>query len=270
MSQDLTSVRRALTRVSSDLKQNNLLSAAKAVHAAARTLVFVPLIKHEQEELSRMLGDACALLQNSRELRRIFPLAVVYVPRKEAELIATMEELIPLLEAEAAEQARSGAEALLARQRKTFAKGESELEAGDHATARETFGALVGEFSEDAALMANVGEAFLRNGLYEDASHYLTGASCLLPRSAHVLNHLGIALRKMGRFDLAEEKFRAALALEGKDPNLHFNLGRLYLDAKKWQSCLECAQAALALDPSLSQASQMIAYCLRRLRDGKA
>jgi tetratricopeptide (TPR) repeat protein len=83
-----------------------------------------------------------------------------------------------------------------------------------------------------------------------------------------VLNHLGIALRKMGRYDLAEEKFRAALALESKDPNLYFNLGRLYLDAKRWQGCLECAQAALGLDPSLSQASQMIAYCTRMLEKG--
>jgi tetratricopeptide (TPR) repeat protein len=264
MSQDLTSVRRALTQVPGDLKQNRLLSAAKATHAAAKALIHVPLMRHEQEELGRMLGDACALLQNSRELRQVFPLAVAHVPGKEAELIATLEELISLLEAETAKSA----EILLARQHKTFARGKSELEAGNSAAARETFRTLTGEFSEDADLVANVGEAFLQKGLYEDALHYLTSASALLPRSAHVLNHLGIALRKMGRYDLAEEKFRAALALENKDPNLHFNLGRLYLDAEKWQSCLECAQAALALDPSLSQASQMIAYCTRMLEKG--
>ena len=247
--------------MSGDLKQNRLLSAAKAVQAAAKALIHTQLMRHEQEELGRMLGDACALLQNSRELRQAFPLAVVYLPGKEAELIATLEELISLLESEAAE----GAAVVLARQRKTFARGKSELEEGNHATARETFRALTGEFSEDAVLIADVGEAFLRKGLYKDALDYLSSASALLPRSAHVLNHLGIALRKMGRYDLAEEKFRAALALERKDPNLHFNLGRLYLDAKMWQSCLECAQAALALDPSLSQASQMIAYCARML-----
>jgi tetratricopeptide (TPR) repeat protein len=269
MSQDLTSVRRALIRVSSDLKQNRLLPAAKAVHAAAKSLVHVSLMKHEQEELSRMVNDACALLQNCRELRRIFPLAVVYVPRKEADLIATLEELIPLLEGEAAQQAQDGMEALLARQQQTFAKGKSELEAGDLPTARETFGALANEFSEDADLMANMGEAFLQKGLYEDASLYLARASALLPQSAHVLNHLGIALRKMGRFDIAEQKFRAALALENKDPNLYFNLGRLYLDAQKWQACLECAQAALALEPSFSHASRMIAYCTRILNSGK-
>jgi tetratricopeptide (TPR) repeat protein len=265
MSQDLTGIRLALARVSSDLKQNRLLPAAKAVHAAVKALVHVSLMRHEQEELSRMLCDACLLLQNSRELRLVFPLLISYSSGKEADLIATLDELIPILEGEAADQAQSGMEALLARQQQTFAKGKSELEAGDHAGARATFSVLVGEFPEDAQLMANVGEAFLQKGLYADASHYLTGASVLLPGSAHVLNHLGIALRKMGRLDIAEEKFRAALALEDKDPNLHFNLGRLYLDAKKWQDCLECARSALTLDPSFSQASQMLSYCNRML-----
>ncbi|MDR1359774.1 MAG: tetratricopeptide repeat protein [Deltaproteobacteria bacterium] len=270
MSQDLSSVRMALARVSSDLKQNRLLPAAKAVQGAVKALVHVPMLKHEQEELSRMLGEACVLLQNSRELRQVFPLAIAYTPKKEAALAATMDELIPILEGEAADQAQSGMEALLARQRQTFEKGKSELEAGDHAAARETFSVLTGEFSEDAALMTHVGEAFLQKGLYADATHYLSGASLLLPDSAHVLNHLGIALRKLGRLDVAEEKFRAALALEDKDPNLYFNLGRLYLDAQKWQSCLECAQAALALDPSLGQASKMSAYCRRMLDNGKS
>jgi tetratricopeptide (TPR) repeat protein len=269
MSQDLTSVRRALTMVSSDLKQNKLLPAAKAIFSATKTLVHFPLMKHEQEELARMVGDACALLQDSRELRRVFPLAVMYVPKKEADLISTLEELIAVLEAETANQAQNGMDALLAQRQTAFEKGKSELEEGDHTSARATFSALAEAFSEDADLMTNVGEVFLQNGLYEDASYYLASASSLLPRSAHVLNHLGIALRKMGRLDVAEEKFRAALALENKDPNLYFNLGRLYLDAKKWQSCLECAKAALALDPSLTQASQMSAYCVRMLAKGK-
>jgi Flp pilus assembly protein TadD len=158
----------------------------------------------------------------------------------------------------------------VARQQQTFAKGKADLDAGDHTTARETFGTLANEFSEDADLITHVGEAFLQKGLYEDASLYLARASALLPQSAHVLNHLGIALRKMGRLDIAEQKFRAALALENKDPNLYFNLGRLYLDAQKWQACLECAQAALALEPAFSHASRMIAYCTRMLDNGKA
>ena len=49
MTQELTGIRRALTRVSSELKQNRLLPAAKAVQAAARALIRLPLLKNEQD-----------------------------------------------------------------------------------------------------------------------------------------------------------------------------------------------------------------------------
>ena len=58
-----------------------------------------------------------------------------------------------------------------------------------------------------------------------------------------------------------------ALSIEKNDPNLYFNLGRLYLDSKRWTECMACAQAALNIEPSFTQASQMIAYCARMLKE---
>jgi Flp pilus assembly protein TadD len=245
-----------------DLKRGRLLPAAKAVLAAAKALSRIPMIKHEQEEFYHMLGEACALLQACRQVREIFPLAITYAPKEEASLVSTLEELVAILEAET----QNGARDILDSRQSVFNQGKSELAEGNSTAARATFSALVREFPEDAPLMTQVGEAFMDGGLYEDASHYLGLAAALSPQSTHVLNRLGIALRKMGRFDLAEEKFRSALSLDPKDPNLYFNLGRLYLDVRQWQSCLECAEAALALDSSFTQAAQMVAYCSRMLK----
>ncbi len=104
----------------------------------------------------------------------------------------------------------------------------------------------------------------MRVNMYEDAAAYLEGAARLL-KSTHVLNRLGITLRKLKRFDSAEEKYRTALALEPNDPNLHFNLGRLYLDWQKWDECRLCAEATLTLQPEFSEAAQMAAYCRRMI-----
>lgn len=267
MTQELTGIRRALTRVSSELKQNRLLPAAKAVYAAARALTRLSLLKNEQEELTRMVGEGCALLQGNKELRKIFPLTISYVPKEEAQLVETLTELIAVLEGEAAQQMQEGLQALQERQRSTLEKGRKELDAGAHDTARETFRGLSEEFAEDGELITEIGEAFLQAGLFNDAAKYLSQASSILPESAHVLNRLGIALRKLGRFDAAEEKFRTALAIERNDPNLYFNLGRLYLDSKKWAECMACAKAALGIEPSFTQATQMIAYCERMLKE---
>ena len=267
MTQELTSIRRALTRVSSDLKQNRLLPAANAVQAAARALIRLPLLKGEQEELTRLIGESCVLLQGNKELRKLFPLSITYIPKEEQQLVETLAELIAILQSEAASQAQDGMQALLDRQRNALDKGQQELDAGQHDAARATFKSLSEEFAEDGELITEIGEAFLQAGLFDDAAKYLGEASKILPGSAHVLNRLGIALRRLGRFEAAEEKFRAALQIEHNDPNLYFNLGRLYLDGKRWEDCMASAQAALDLEPSFTQASQMISYCTRMLKD---
>lgn len=266
MSQELTSIRRTLTRVSSDLKQNRLLPAANAVQAAARAMIRMSLLKNEQEELSRIIADACGLLQNNKELRKIFPLAITYVPKEEAQLVETLNELIVILQTEASAQAQDGLAALLERQRSQLEKGQQELDAGQHDATRITFKDLSQEFSEDGELITEIGEKFLQAGLFEDAAFYLQDASAILPRSAHILNSLGIALRRLKRFDVAEEKFQEALEFEKNDPNLYFNLGRLYLETKRWGDCMACAQEALNLEPSFTQATQMVSYCNRMLK----
>jgi tetratricopeptide (TPR) repeat protein len=267
MTQELTSIRRTLTMVPSDVKQNKLLPAANAIQAAARALIRLPLLKNEQDELVKQVSDACDLLQDNKELRKIFPLAITYVPKHEQALVDILGELISTLESEAASQAQDGMSALLERQKSTLEKGKTQLEAGEHDAARKTFAAVTKEFSKDDKLHVEVGEAFMQVGLFADAEQYLTKAEKIAPNSAHVLNRLGIALRRLGRFDAAEARFRKAISLEGHDPNLHFNLGRLYLDWEKWQECALCGQAALDIEPSFTQASQMLAYCARKLKD---
>lgn len=265
MSQEMSSTRRALSRVSTDLKQGKLISAAISVRDAARLFTRgVPMIKKEHEELVTMLHSGCELLRLNKELAKHFPLAISYTAGQEAALIDLMNQLIEALqEASTQDTIRKHEE----RKKAGLVKGRQELAEGDHDEARKTLRELTDEYGHDAQLATEVGECFLEVGLYLDAAEHLSVAARLTPDSAHVFNRLGIALRKMKRFDKAEQYFFHALELEPKDPNLYFNMGRLYLDTMDWKKTIEYAEKALDLSGGFTEAAKLAAYARKKLSE---
>ena len=263
MSQEMSGIRRALSRVSSDMKQGQYISAATSIRDAARLFTRgVSMIKNEHEEFVTMLHAGCELLRYSKEVAKYFPLAIAYTPGQEAALVALMSQLIEALQEAATEDTIKKHEE---RKQAGLVKGRKELADGEHDQARRTFRELTDEYSDDSQLATEVGETFLQAGLYEDASRYLGAAARLTPDSAHVFNRLGIALRKMKRYDKAEQYFLHALSLESDDPNLYFNLGRLYLDWMDWEKTVIFAEKALALNPEFTEAAKLAAYAKRKL-----
>lgn len=263
MSQELASLRRALSRVSSDVKQGQYISAATSIRDAARLFTRgVHMIKNEQEEFMTMLHSGCELLRYNREVAKYFPLSISYTPGQESALVELMNQLIETLQQVSTEDTLKKHEE---RKKAGLAKGRKELADGEHDEARRTFHELTDEYSNDAQLVTEVGESFMQAGLYEDASNHLGAAARLTPDSAHIFNRLGIALRKMKRYDKAEQYFFHALNLEGDDPNLYFNLGRLYLDWMNWEKTVTFAEKALKLNPSFTEAAKLAAYAKRKL-----
>ena len=99
MSQEMAGVRRALSRVSSDVKQGQYISAATAIRDAARLFTRgVSMIKNEQEEFTTMLHAGCELLRYNKEVTKYFPLAISYTPGQESALMGLMNQLIETLQ----------------------------------------------------------------------------------------------------------------------------------------------------------------------------
>ena len=257
MSQELTSARRALNKVSTDLKQAQLISAVTAIRDGARLFNRVPMIKNEQEEMHNLLTASTDLLRYNAEVARIFPLAISYAPGEESALVDLMNQLIEALQQASIEDAlrrhREYQEAQLA-------KGYKELTEKRYDDARKTLDQLAADYSDDAALVTNIGEMFIKVGLYEDALRHLELAVKLKPDSAYVLNRLGIAQRKLRLFEESEQTYLRAVSLEPGDPNLHFNMGRLYLDLEQWGKAEQCGRKALELKPDFAEAAKMISY----------
>ncbi len=268
MSQEMAGVRRALSRVSTDVKRGQFISAATSIRDAARLFTRgVAMIKNEQEEFATMLHSGCEIMRYSKDVAKLFPLSISYTPGQEAALVELMNQLIETLQEASTEDTIKQHQEIQARKQEGLDKGRKELDEGAHDEARRTFRDLTVEYSDDAQLAAEVGESFMQAGLYEDAADHLGAAAKLTPDSAHVFNRLGIALRKMKRYDKAEEYFLHALKLEGDDPNLYFNLGRLYLDWMDWEKTVTFAEKALNLNPDFTEAAKLAAYAKRKLAE---
>ncbi len=265
---DIANILRDLSRVGGMIRQDKPIPAVQAARAAAQTMRRSQLLRAEHEEFSRLLGEACGHIGNNPKIRKLFPLALEYRPGEEGVLYESLSELLEILEEDASGQAAEVLRLMEERKREMLAKGNGELEAGNVPLARATFNALDAEFPGDAGLGVDIAESYLKHNLYEDAARHLEKAHNVANASAHVYNRLGIALRRIKRFDIAEENFKRALALEPSDPNLYFNLGRVYLDHGLWREAQAAGEKAFALDPAFVEADKLARYAAKKLISG--
>ena len=107
--------------------------------------------------------------------------------------------------------------------------------------------------------------SYLQYRAYEDAIGYLETALKLKPELVYLYNSIGIALRKTGDFPTAEKYYLRAANYLGRDPNLFFNLGRLYLDWERWDKAVLAASGALKIRPDFVEAQKLKEYAENRL-----
>ena len=267
MSQEVSQVRINASKVSTLLKQGSLRPAAQAVRNAAHLLVTCSLTRAEQDDLKRIVEQSCNYLANSKEIRAIFPLVLQYAPGEEQELLKTLDSLMEILDKDASEGAMKKMAEMELYKKSQFAKGSQELSDGRVAEAKVTFTDLKNSFPKDAALVYDIASTYMDVGYFEEATHYCENALSLAPDNISLLNRLGIALRKMQKFNMAEAMFLSALAINDKDANLYFNLGRVYLEWGKLESALESSKKACALSPSFVEAHKLGVYLQKKLQN---
>lgn len=266
MAQELAAVRRALSKVASDLKQQQAISAATAIRDAARMIGRVPLLKSEQDEFVSLLQSATDHMKDNEEIGRVSTLVISYTPGREESLADLMNQLIEVLQKASLEEARDKHKDY---QNARLVKARKELQAGRLEEARQILHQLRKEYSDDVELVTEIGATFARAAYYEDAAYHLELAVRLAPDSTLVLNQFGVILRRLKRLEEAERIYTQAVALDQSDPNLYFNMGRVYLEMEQWERVRDVIVKALELEPDFVEGAKMLAYTESKLAGAK-
>ncbi|MCC8193722.1 MAG: tetratricopeptide repeat protein, partial [Deltaproteobacteria bacterium] len=230
-----------------------------------RLMLSTPLMKGERDEFAALVREAVEYVNTDKGIRRIYPLALGYVPGEEKKLLEELLELADILKDETMSEVEELARSMAAKKEAALAKGQEHLDNKDYDEARSVFNAISGEFPEDGKLRGDIGEKFLNAAQYEDAARYYSEAVHLDPKALNNYNRLAIALRKLGRYDIAEAYYMRALPLAPEDPNLLFNIGRLYLEWEKWGKAVEYGEKAHALHPGFAEAQKLANFARKRM-----
>jgi tetratricopeptide (TPR) repeat protein len=266
MSAELTKARQQLSQVRTLLRQGKILPAVQGVHSALTVLFKGQLIKTERQEFEQMLQEAASYLANDAGVRKIYPLQLSYAPGQEQEFNENLKTLISSLNDMVAEEAQEQLRLREERKLALLAQGKAEFEARNETKARQIFATLEHDYPDDPALRGEMGKILLDAGQYEAAVEYLKNALETNPELLSLYNLIAIALRKLDRFETAEQYYLRAAEYMRMDPTLYFNIGRLYIDWQRWEKAIKAAQAALYLRPDFSEAQKLLAYAEKQLR----
>lgn len=260
MSSDLTKARQQLNSIRGYLRQGKPQPAVQALHSTILTILKTPLMKAERDEFERLLEDGIYLVTADPQVKQIFPLQVNYVPGKERELLEDLKGLLEAFDCTIRDEAEEAMRLMEERKQRMLKEGADMLTRGDSEGAKAKFQLLARENKDDSALLGSIGELLIQAGLYEEAIEYLESALNMNPGLAHLYNQIGMALRKLKRFETAEKYYLKASHYLGRDPNLFFNLGRLYMDWGNWEKALKAADAAVILEPEFLEAQKLASY----------
>lgn len=264
MSAELTKARAQINKVGTYLKQAKPLPAVSALYEAVGAVMRTPLIRSEKDEFSKLILDAVLHLNGDRNLRKVYPLILDYKPGTEKELAEQLLNVLTELQATAVEAAKD----MMADKEQRIAKGLAEgkllIEEKRYDEAKILLEKLAREFPRDAELRARIAELFIGGELFEDAFTYLDEAIELSPDQIHHYNRIGIVLRKLRKYDIAEKYFMRATEFAKSDPNLYFNLGRLYVDWARWDKAEKASRLALRLSSGFVEARKLLNYALKK------
>jgi tetratricopeptide (TPR) repeat protein len=267
MSAELTKARQQLSQVRTLLRQGKVLPAVQGVQSSLLTLLKGQLIKTERQEFEHLLQEATAYLANDAAVRKIYPLQLAYAPGQEREFNETLKELITALHDMMAEEAQEQLRLREERKRVLLAEGKAAFETQATEKGLQIFAELGREFPDDPALRGEMGKILLETNHYAAAVEYLKNALDMDPELLPLYNLIAIALRKLDRFETAEQYFLRASEYMRMEPSLYFNIGRLYVDWQKWDKAIKAANAALRLKPDFIEAQKLLAYAEEKLRN---
>ncbi len=259
MSHTLVIARQGLKQVQSQVKQGNAVAGVQALQVGLAAMR-ENLMSSERKEFTELVSNAVEFLKGDPLVKQLFPESLNYTPGKEADLNESLKELQKRFMEHMQEQAEEARRLTEEKKQASFERGKAELLSGNIAKGKSTFAILKREFPQDEMLIGDMGEVLLSVKMYEEAVEFFTEALDLRDDMVSVYNSIGIALRELKRFDVGETYYLRASQYLRTDPNLYFNIARLYLDWGKFPKAIQSANVALKLNPDFVEAQKLLKY----------
>lgn len=124
--------------------------------------------------------------------------------------------------------------------------GKLHVKKGNEALAADAFTKAV---KLESKMGIQIADDLLKNGNAHAAEMLLRKVSGNIGQDSFWYNRMGIALRKQGKWKEAVLEYQEALKLDSTDENIHFNLGKAYLEGKEYTAAYKCFNMALQLRP---------------------
>jgi len=137
---------------------------------------------------------------------------------------------------------------------------------GDAGTAEQTYARSALARPGWAPPLANRGQLLLELGRADEALEVLRAAGAIEPLNPRIWNNTALALLHLNRVDEAQRAFEHTLTLSPL-ATTHFNLARIFNMRNDVARAFEKAQAAVRLDPKLTDAWLLLGDLYRKQRD---
>ena len=115
----------------------------------------------------------------------------------------------------------------------------------------------------DVIVLINLGGAYILAGKHRAAVPYLEQASELAPNNPAVWSNLAAAslgnliTSSRNRQDNALAAYRRVIELDAAYPNVHYNMGLIFVDRRDWDAAYDAFSRAIEANPHDSDARRM-------------
>lgn len=264
----VTQARKHLMNIVVTLKEGNVEQALKSVIFGL--FIFIKhgnlLIRQEKKEFQDLLTKSVHILSLDTTIKELCKEPLEYVQKKELELLARLRALPEQIQAVRQKRVEQHAEARLQSRIDRLEKGRALLQQKYFDGAIQHFKRLCDDFPGDHDLFAEIGK-MLFNINHIESITFLEMAVASDPADHQSYAMMGVAFRKIKKFEQAEQAYLSALEAAPENVNYLFNLSRVYIDSGNWAKAQETLHRVLILEPGLEPAKKGLEFASRHCRD---
>lgn len=264
----ITQARKHLMNIVVTLKDGNVESALKSVIFGL--FIFMKhgnlLIRQEKKEFQELLTKAVHLLSLDMTIKELCKEPLEYVQKKELELLSRLRALPEAIQVLRRQRVEQKTEALTQSRLDRLDKGKQLLQQKYFDGAIQHFKRLCDDFPGDQALFAEIGKILFDINHIESIT-FLEMAVAIDPGDHKSYAMMGVAFRKIRKFEQAEQAYRSALEAAPENVNYLFNLSRVYIDSGNWLKAQEALRRVLEIEPDLEPARKGLEFATRHCRD---